>query len=228
MSTSYSVNFAKLKLEDADSSPDLQKLLDMCDALYILSVINQYTVKSLINPEQAKIFLRQTLFTDIKTPTLNLRVWQQKLAMNLCEGQKWGVVPLFITLMWFLFSLRISIQGIFSTFNNNATAHGLALGLLLAWFPVLILSSIVDRNPTQITASCTKLNKLLKKVDVAFCITGNGVGQNDFFVLASTFFTEFARQGRVRWHYGIAHSIITGIEIIILDRCESNSSRNWL
>ncbi|MCJ1271978.1 hypothetical protein MMC22_011884 [Lobaria immixta] len=228
MSTSYSVNFAKLKLEDADGSPDLRELLDMRDALYILSVMNQYTVKSPIDPEQAEILLRQALFADIKTPTLDLRVRRQKLAMNLREGRKRGVVPLFITLMWFLFSLGISIQGAFSTLGDNATAHDLALGLLLAWFPVLILSSIVDRNPTQITASCTKLNKLLGEVDVALRIIGNGVGQNDPPVLASTFFTEFAGQGRVRWHYGIAHPIITGMETIILDRRESKSSRNWL
>ena len=228
MSTSYNINVAKPTLEDADGSSAKREMLDMRDALYILSVMNQYTVKSPIDPEQAEILLRQALFADIRTPTLDLRARRRKLAMTLREGRKRGIVPVFITLMWFLFSLAISIEGAFSTLGDNATAHDLALGLLLAWLPVLILSSIVDRNPTQTTISCTKLNKLLGEVEVALRINGNGVGQNDPPVLASNFFTEFAGQGRVRWHYGVAHPIITGMEATILDRRVDNSSRNWL
>ena len=38
------------------------------------------------------------------------------------------------------------------------------------------------------------------------------------------FFTRFAGQGRIRWHYGVAHSILTGIE----DSFVADYGRDWL
>ena len=194
------------------------------------------------------------LFADINTPTLDLKERRRKLAMTLREGRKRGIVSVFITLMWFLFSLAISVDGAFSALGDNYTAHDLALGLYLAWLPVLILSSIVDRNPTQTATSCMKLNKLLREVQVVLRTDGaanrliqsvKGNNAPNFILdwvgghrdgvsfqhenpppLASEFFNEFAGQGRVRWHYGVAHSILTGMETIILDK--PDSSRNWL
>lgn len=292
MSTLYRVDFANLKPEDTENARVMQDMLDMRDSLYILSVMNQYTVKSPIDPAHAETLLRVALFADITTPTLDLKARRRKLALTLREGRKRGIVPVFVTLMWFLFSLAISIEGAFSTLGENATAHDLALGLLLAWFPVLILSSIVDRNPTQSSGTCSKLNKLLKEVQIALRTDGaakklvqtvrrgnhsrynndvdfqnksnapkftldwvdqvigpghpnsfggatgegiraevlnlGGFDQEDPPPLASKFFNEFAGQGRVRWHYGVAHPILTGMETIILDNCENNDPRNWL
>ena len=51
--------------------------------------------------------------------------------------------------------------------GSNATAHNLALGLLLAWLPVLMLCSIVDRNPIAVDATRIKLNRLIDAVRVA-------------------------------------------------------------
>lgn len=360
MSTSYNINLERLRELNADGASNM---LDMRDSLYILSVMNQYTVKSPVNPEQVESLLRIALFADITIPTLDLKERRRKLALNLREGRKRGIVPVFVTLMWFLISLAISIQSAFTTLGQNSTAHDLALGLLLAWFPVLILSSIVDRNPAETATSCKKLNKLLGEVQVALRTDGvaeklvqtvrgdpNPVNhQNDItespvdwfgsqptqvsfdrkiptnpaenrsqivrgdsnhdntrnteysldrlssqgaqvssdqerplasgvfdgstdglgesliqsrdgdpshiynqnhllgfnldwvgsqgarvpfdeeipLPLASGLFVEFAGQGRVRWHYGVAHPILTGMETIILAKCDK-SARNWL
>ncbi|MCJ1265791.1 hypothetical protein MMC22_005671 [Lobaria immixta] len=228
--------------EAAEDAPDVRKMLDMRDSLYILSVMNQYTTKSPIDPEEAITLLRVALFADITTPNLDLKARRRKLAMTLREGRKRAVVPVFFTLMWFLFSLAITIEGEFSTLGNNATAHDLAIGLLLAWLPVLMLSSIVDRNPTQPTAGCIKLNKLLTEVQVALrtdgaaqelirTITGEDPRKFHDDVKAknnaSRFFDEYAGQGRLRWHYGVAYPILTGMEPIILG-CNEESPRNWL
>ncbi|MCJ1270853.1 hypothetical protein MMC22_010750, partial [Lobaria immixta] len=282
-------------VEHARNMQDMQDMLDMRDSLYILSVMNQYTVKSPVDPIDAATLLRISLFADIKTATLDLKARRRKLAVALRKGRKRGIVPVFVSLMWFLFSLAITIEFAFSTLGDNTTAHNLALGLLLAWFPVLILSSIVDRNPTQTAATCAKLNRLLTQVQIALrtdvatrkliqtilvdntrnknnvtnfalnwvdskassikappknprppdqsgAATGEngraevpdeiGFDQEDPPALASKFFNEFAGQGRLRWHYGVAYPILSGMETIVLDDCKGkttrNSTRDWL
>ncbi|MCJ1465164.1 hypothetical protein MMC07_003780 [Pseudocyphellaria aurata] len=247
MSIFYNIDFAQLRRQDAESA------LDIRDALFILSVMNQYTFKSPIDPKHALCLLRIALFSDIETSKSNLKDRRRKLAMTLREGRKRGIVPVFVTLMWFLFAFAISIEGAFSVVGNNTTAHDMALGSLLAWFPVLILSSIVDRNPTQTKTTCKKLNKFLGEVQVALrsdkfanklrqtvnikWASGQGsdspLERENFdeekpLPLASGFFNEFAGQGRVRWHYGVAHPILTGMEITILRKCEKEYTRNWL
>lgn len=71
------------------------------------------------------------------------------------------MIPVFITTMWFLFSLAISIQAAYGVIGDNATAHDLALGFLLSWLRVLILTSIVDRNPVAAQSILVELNRLL-------------------------------------------------------------------
>ena len=44
---------------------------------------------------------------------------------------------------------------------------------------------------------------------------------NDSF---DNFFTDFAGQARIRWHYGVAHSILCSFE----DRFIAETGRGWL
>ena len=287
MSTSFNDNLKKNK--------DAQK---MRDSLYILSVMNQYTFKQGIDVAEAAKLLRIALFADtIDQVDLSLR--RRTLASALREGRKRGIVPVFITLMWFIFALAISIQSAFGEVGANATAHGLALGLLLAWFPVLVLSSIVDRNPVMTSTTREKLNKFLRRAQIAVrkdtnfenrvrsnlskaranalhdvesrredsvapidsskiarvakaertgsktdveaqFLHARDIGRcedEDFeneepHPLAWGFFEDFAGQGRIRWHYGVAHSILAGMETIILDKSRNSRrdrrGRNWL
>lgn len=209
---------------------------------------------------EAEKLLRIALFSDTlrlshdednvlpenSTPSLMLSssklvLKRQALAQSLRENRKKGVVPVFVSLMWFLFSLSISIQASFGDLGSNQTAHDLALGLLLGWLPIMILVTIVDRNPTAIEAIRRKLNNLVDETRSALldpelrdsymadtrrtrrdfdwteCLR-----DEDFYY--GDFFTHFSGQGRVRWHYGVAHSILAGIESSFM----AAEGRNWL
>jgi hypothetical protein len=146
--------------------------------------------------------------------------------------------------MWFLFAFALSIQAAFGQLGENSTAHDLALGCLLAWFPVLIMGSIVDRNPVAAEAIRKKLSTLVDHVRHAlrdkehrdeFIETFKD--QPDYHELKlwienvatkgeylEDFFVDFAGQARIRWHYGAAHPILSDIENCYV----ADKGRNWL
>lgn len=148
--------------------------------------------------------------------------------------------------MWFLFAFALSIQAAFGDLGQNTTAHDLALGCLLAWFPILIMGSIVDRNPIAAEAIRIKLNTLVDHVRHALRDKQhredfiNSFGDQPNFEELKTevehlaslsigadmknFFHEFAGQARVRWHYGAAHPILSDIENCYI----AAKGRNWL
>ncbi|MCJ1469601.1 hypothetical protein MMC07_008236 [Pseudocyphellaria aurata] len=221
------------------------------DSFYILSVMNQYSMKQrmpAVTAEAAEKLIRTALFSDSlqltnsddRTHSLVKRRCQ--LANVIRRGRKKGVVPVFITLMWFLFSLAISIQAAWGQYGSNAEAHNMALGFLLSWLPILILTSIVDRNPVAANSILLELNCLLDDVRSALSdpelrtiyIRDTGGIQEDFAWINNVideeffrqgFFTQFAGQGRVRWHYGVAHPILEGIERTFM---AEDWGRNWL
>lgn len=105
----------------------------------------------------------------------------------------------------------------------NATAHNLALGLLLGWLPILVLSSITDRSPASTDETRWALNYLLESVRLGLLYDLNQ--RLDIPIdNPGEYFTEFCGQGRCRWHYGIAHSILTGVENDFVAR----HGRGWL
>ena len=148
--------------------------------------------------------------------------------------------------MWFLFAFALSIQAAFGDLGQNTTAHDLALGCLLAWFPILIMGSIVDRNPIASEAIRKKLNTLVDHVRHALRdkqhrddFIHSFKDQPNFEELKAevghlatlsvggdmkNFFQEFAGQARVRWHYGAAHPILSDIENCYI----ADKGRNWL
>ena len=231
-----------------DEVPDEEsEFAQIRDSFYILSVMNQYAIKARMPGVEAEKLLRIALFSDslklvpVEDETRSLVKRRRKLAKSLREGRKRGVVPVFISLFWFLFSLGLSIQAAFGQLGANATAHDLALGLLLGWLPVLILCGIVDRNPVATDDIRLKLNRLLDAVRLALLNpdlqntymrdTGRTppdfawtekLNNNDYF--RQDFFTSFAGQGRVRWHYGVAHPILAGIESSFV----ADHGRDWL
>jgi hypothetical protein len=78
--------------------------------------MNQYTVKEGMPEEEAEKLLRIVLFSDSlklkreEEESRSLIRRRQKLAKTIREFRKRSVVPVFISLPWFLFSLVISIQ----------------------------------------------------------------------------------------------------------------------
>jgi hypothetical protein len=169
---------------------------------------------------------------------------RQSLASDLRSARRRGVVPVFISTLWFVFSLGLSIQAAFGFLGENAQAHDLALGLLLAWLPVLILSSIVDRNPVASNKIRFELNALIDRVRLSlmddtvkqnYLRTITDVGHQTRMVEEvekrsracpdlENFFVKFAGQGRKRFHYGVAHPILTDIEQAYI----AEKGRNWL
>jgi hypothetical protein len=146
--------------------------------------------------------------------------------------------------MWFLFAFALSVETAFGSLGQNTTAHDLALGCLLAWFPILIMGSIVDRNPIAAEAIRKKLNHLVDHVRNALRDDANRrkfietfrdhpefkklearvESMADAKENVHEFFEEFAGQARVRWHYGAAHPILSDIE----DCYIAHKGRNWL
>jgi hypothetical protein len=221
----------------------------MRDSMYLLLVMNQYTLKpaAVLREKEAEGLLRIVLFSKdlVLTDTdKSLRQMRRILAREVREMRRRGAVPAFVSTMWFLFAFALSIQDAFVDLGANTTAHDLALGCLLAWFPVLIMGSIVDRNPIAAEAIRKKLNALVDHVRHALRdeqhrkdFVDTFRDQAEFEQLKTwvdgvadkgehmyEFFNDFAGQGRIRWHYGVAHPILSDIENCYI----ADKGRNWL
>jgi hypothetical protein len=84
------------------------------DSFYLLMNTNQYRMKPVVSlTREAEGLLRIVLFSkDLKLLGSNktLKEMRRKLAQDLRSNRRRGVVPVFISTMWFLFSLGISIE----------------------------------------------------------------------------------------------------------------------
>jgi hypothetical protein len=115
---------------------------------------------------------------------------------------------------------------------------------MLAWLPILVLASVVDRNPVAAEAIRKKVNALVDHVreslqDPVTCQQfidkfaeedRDGRMKDRVEQIArrcgymDEFFTSFAGQGRVRWHYGAAHPILSDLENAYI----AEHGRGWL
>lgn len=227
------------------------------DSFYILMAMNQFAVRPLpYDKKEAEGLLRIALFSkDLRLieyegkhqiKQRNLAGKRTDLAEALRKRRRRGVVPVFVSTMWFMFSLGLSIQGAFGLIGENATAHDLALGLLMGWLPILVLSSIIDRNPLSADDVREKLNTLVSLVCRSlqdpvivteyiqtYCDGEDAAGMQKRVqeivdrierLDSGDFFTEFAGQGRTRWHYGVAHPILSDLENVWI----AERGRDWL
>lgn len=209
----------------------------MRDSFFILIVMNQFTMRADASTKrEAEGLLRIVLFskdlqllsdrmsrwdqyqhrTQMKgDEPLNLRTYRKNLARLLRQYRRRSVVPAFISIVWFVFSIILSIQSAFGFLGDDATAHDLALGLLLGWLPVMVLSSIVDRNPIGVDATRSQLSNLVHLVAMSLQddeirkqyikINGGEIGLRQWVNSIAdqskemeNFFTDFAGQGRKR------------------------------
>ena len=100
--------------------------------------MNQYTPKLNLPPIEAERLLRLTLFSNLlplngSLDNSCLLRRRCELAQSFREGRKKGVIPVFISFLWFVFALALSIQLAYSDIGGNETAHNLALGFLVGW-----------------------------------------------------------------------------------------------
>ena len=227
--------------------PEDSEFSFMRDSLYILCIMNQYTPKPSLPPVEAEHLLRLALFSnllqlkgssDARDSLLNRRT---VLAKAMREGRKKGVIPVFVSFLWFVFALVLSIELAFNNIGGNETAHDLAIGLLVGWLPVLIVACAVDRNLVSADAIREHLNELVRDVRLALLdpatledyknITNTGNGDFAWMALLTDddlfdgeFFERFGGQGRTHFHYGVAHPLLSGIETKFM----AAYGRDWL
>ncbi|CAI6333681.1 unnamed protein product [Periconia digitata] len=219
------------------------------DSFYILMNLNQYKMKPVISmTREAEGLLRIVLFSqDLKLvgTRKTLSRLRKNLARDLRINRRRGVVPVFISTLAFVVALGLSIEAAFSEVGSNLQAHALALGLFSCWFPILILCSILDRNPVASDDIQRKLNKM---VDLACRSLQDTQTRNNYIssfrdlpqaqkmgywvqkiaskaqYIEGDYFCGFAGQARTRFHYGAAHAILVDIEKAYL----AERGRNWL
>lgn len=119
------------------------------------------------------------------------------------------------------------------------------MGLFVSWLPILILCSILDRNPVASDDIQRKLNKLVDLVCDSLLDNNTRAEYIASFAdlpqaqhmsywvekiaakaeyIKGDYFHGFAGQARTRFHYGAAYAILTDIERAYI----AQRGRNWL
>lgn len=102
-----------LRYEDAIPDED-SDFADMRDSFYVLMNLNQYKMKKVISmTREAEGLLRIMLFSkELKLvgTSKTLSQMRRRLAYDLRCNRRRGVVPVFISTLWFLVALAISIE----------------------------------------------------------------------------------------------------------------------
>ncbi|KAF3934095.1 hypothetical protein ABW19_dt0207885 [Dactylella cylindrospora] len=181
-----------------EEEEQLEAFANTRDSFAILCVMNQYKLSSSLPLSEhtlRKNLLTALFLTDFTSGKFGLTDTRRSVAAEIRRLRRRGVVPILASLGWFFFALAISLYKAFGEVGDNATAHNLALGLLMGWLPVLVSAAIVDRNSLDSEHVAKLLNNLMRRVH-PYNVT----------------FTKFVGQGRRRWHYGVAHPILTMLE----------------
>ncbi|KAF3309242.1 hypothetical protein TWF173_011323 [Orbilia oligospora] len=181
-----------------DFDPENETFCSVRDSFGILCVMNQYKLTSRLPISESTLrgnILSALFLDDDVAGKPGLVEYRTFVAVEIRRCRKRGVVPVLASLGWYFFALAISMYKAFGDVGDNATAHNLALGLLMGWLPVLVAAAIIDRNSVDSEHVVKLLNKLMKMV------------HNH-----ETTFTKFVGQGRRRWHYGVAHPVLSMLE----------------
>ena len=212
----------------------------------LLKIIPDST-KPDLPPIEAERLLRLALFSNLlRLPEStggndDLMRLRTQLAQDLREGRKKGVIPVFVSFLWFVFALVLSVQLAFNSIGDNETAHNLAIGFLTGWLPIMVIASTVDRNVVSADSIQRRLNHLVEDVRKALLDSEIGTGYmqtiqtgpedfswceklTDEKIFDGNFFTKFSGQGRTHWHYGVAHPLLAGMEAKFMARY----GRDWL
>jgi hypothetical protein len=94
-------------------SPD-SEFAGMRDSFYILTNLNQYKMKPVISmTRESEGLLRIVLFSSDLKPLgkkKTLGQMRRRLAQDLRSNRRRGVVPIFISTLWFVLALGISVE----------------------------------------------------------------------------------------------------------------------
>ena len=73
----------------------------------------------------------------------------QEMAFHLRMLRRRGVYPVFVSILIFFIAYGVALVLAFANVGERTTAHSLALGILISWLPLLVLFTILDRNPVS-------------------------------------------------------------------------------
>jgi hypothetical protein len=87
------------------------------------------------------------------TPEQTARRWTRELLREIAFQSRMlrrrGVYPTFLSIFVFFIAYAVSIVLAFAAMGERTTAHSLAFGILISWFPLFVLFAILDRNPVS-------------------------------------------------------------------------------
>ncbi len=126
-------------------------------AYFVLCCANQFDGLKLVNADGNPTRMLRVLIYGLFRPlsvedTPDVQLTHQLLvimAFQLRMLRRRGVIPVLANLGMFLVAFIFSIVLAFTDLENATTPFSLAFGLLLTWLPLLVVFTVVDRNPVS-------------------------------------------------------------------------------
>ena len=142
--------------DDTETTPDLRSLKK--DAYYVLCCIGQFKL-----PADTERFVEVLVYGLFK-PLCNRSVienehgrqakrWTKELlqamARQMKRSRRRGVWSTFASILLFFIAYGVAVVLAFADLGERTTTHSLAFGILITWFPLLLLFAVLDRNPNS-------------------------------------------------------------------------------
>ena len=141
---------------DIERNPSV--LLLKKDAYYILCCVGQFKL-----PPNTNRFVEVLVYGLFK-PLCNRSVvenehnrvakqWTKELlqamARQMKRSRRRGVWSTFASIFLFFVAYGVAVVLAFADLGERTTTHSLAFGILITWFPLLLLFAVLDRNPNS-------------------------------------------------------------------------------
>ncbi|KAK4208580.1 hypothetical protein QBC37DRAFT_475951 [Rhypophila decipiens] len=164
-----------LETNPAGVAADSSLLVAKKDAYYVLSALGQFRFKDPDSPDERLLgALIYGLFRPIMdgpreedAPEARIKTTEllQEMAFQLRMLRRRGVYPALVSIVVFFVAYAVSLVLAFGGLGDRATAHSMALGLLVSWLPLMVLFTILDRNPVSADRSKKLITRWLWNAD---------------------------------------------------------------
>ncbi|KAK4108552.1 hypothetical protein N656DRAFT_761206 [Canariomyces notabilis] len=205
-------------------------------AYFVLCSINQFTGYSLVSkgndgPEPTRMLsvLMYGLFRPMSQEQApDVELTEQlllALAFELRMLRRKGVIPMLADLGTFIVAFIFSVVLAFADLDGDNTPFSLAFGLLVTWVPLLVVFTIVDRNPMSSDRTAELISRWLYNVDavMTWADTGSPTPTPEWWTTASTIpkalrVGEFIGQGRKIEYCGLPKAVLHATNTVNLQR----------
>ncbi|KAK0751960.1 hypothetical protein B0T18DRAFT_458127 [Schizothecium vesticola] len=141
----------------------------------------------------------------------------QSIAFQMRTLRRQGVFASFASIFLFYIAFAVSVVLAFADIGERTTAHSLAFGMLISWFPLLLLFAILDRNPTSAGRSRDLITRWMWNVRAVrkwraggqFDVPPEWWSQDSKDVALEV--SDFVGQGRQVGYNGIALAVLDSI-----------------